>query len=72
MKDNPLDTIEISWHIQDLKYLKKDRKIKGRLTNNDYREILQKVKSEHDASIGINWEVLEYHMVSYIEENKKS
>ncbi len=49
----PENEIEISWHIDDVKSIAED------LTVKQCRQVLALAKSEHDASIGINWEVLE-------------
>jgi len=51
----PADTIEISWHIDDVKELRPD------LSDAQAREVLKRAKDQHDASIGINWEVLAFH-----------
>jgi len=51
----PADTIEISWHIDDVKELRPD------LTDAQAREVLDHAKHQHDASIGINWDVLAVH-----------
>ena len=55
------DEISISWHIDDVKSLDES------LSDDDCRVILQRAEHDHDATIGINWEVLQY----YIDEYKK-
>lgn len=47
------DTISITWGISDVKEVRPD------LTDKQAREVLSEAKRKHDASIGINWEVLE-------------
>jgi hypothetical protein len=54
-KKPPADTIEISWHVDDVKEVRPD------LTNDQAREVLAQAKHRHDASIGINWDVLAIH-----------
>lgn len=49
------DEIHISWHIEDVKSIAED------LTDDECREVLQAAKRGHDATIGINWDVLEFH-----------
>ena len=49
------DTIEISWHIDDVKEVRPD------LTDAQAREVLQEAKRRHDATIGIDWDVLAFH-----------
>lgn len=56
------DTIEISWHIDDILELDKG------LSKNEAREILQMAKKYHDATIGINWDVLRCH-IDYYKRN---
>jgi hypothetical protein len=47
------DTIAISWHIEDV------REVRAGLTDEQARKVSQALKRNHDATIGINWEVLE-------------
>jgi hypothetical protein len=51
----PADTIEISWHIDDVK------EVRPHLTDAQAREVLEQAKRQHDADIGINWDVLAIH-----------
>jgi hypothetical protein len=51
----PANTIEISWHIDDVK------EVRRYLTDDQAREVLDHAKHCHDASIGINWDVLAIH-----------
>jgi hypothetical protein len=48
-----LDTIAITWGIEDVKEVAKD------LTDTECRQVLRLVKNKHDATIGVNWDVLE-------------
>ena len=47
------DEISISWHFADI------QEVDDSLTNDEARQILQLIKKNHDATIGINWEVIE-------------
>ena len=51
----PADTIEILWHIDDVKEIRPD------LTDAEARDILRHAKDQHDAAIGITWDVLAVH-----------
>lgn len=60
------DEISVSWHIDDVIERAKERDIK--VTEDEAREILQAVKKHHDASIGINWDVLDIHTENFCTE----
>ncbi len=49
------DTISITWHIEDVLHENPD------LTDLQARQVLARAKRNHDATIGINWDVLAYH-----------
>ncbi len=49
------DEITISWHIDDVREIRPD------LTAEQCREVLQQAERRHDASVGINWDVLAIH-----------
>ncbi len=51
----PADSIEISWHIDDVKEVRPD------LSEAQARDVLDQAKRRHDASIGITWDVLAIH-----------
>lgn len=46
------DTISITWHIEDVKEVASD------LTDEECREVLQLVKDNHDATLGVTWDTL--------------
>jgi hypothetical protein len=50
MTDN---AIYVEWHISDVKDNHEG------LTDDQCREVLQRVKYNHDANIGINWDVID-------------
>lgn len=45
--------ISIIWHIEDIQSVRPD------LTDEQASTVLQRLKKNHDASIGINWETIE-------------
>lgn len=49
------DEIAIYWHIDDVQEVAPD------LTDDQAREVLRRAKHYHDATIGINWDVLACH-----------
>ena len=53
---DPKTTIASMWGIEDVQSLRES------LTDGQALEVLGAVKHNHDASIGINWEVIEWHI----------
>lgn len=49
---DPNTQIAIIWSMEDVQEVRSD------LSNKQAMEVLQKVKENHDACIGINWDVL--------------
>lgn len=47
------DEIAIYWHIDDVKEVAPD------LTDDQAREVLRRAKHNHNATIGISWDVLD-------------
>lgn len=68
----------ISWCEDDIQIVIDDqfeddeRLIDNPLNDDDIRIILEKIFDDHDANIGINWDVLYYGIDSYLDERKKS
>ena len=46
------DTISITWHIDDV------LELDDTLTKSQARQVLYLLKHNHDASVGINWDVI--------------
>lgn len=55
MENLTADEITVTWTIDDVKSIAED------LTPDQCREVLKRAKRHHDATVGINWEVLEYY-----------
>ncbi len=55
VQEKDADEIAIVWHIDDVKEVRPD------LTDEQCRAVLRQADERHDATIGINWEVLEIH-----------
>jgi len=68
-------SIEIAWNIEDLDTvildMYDDTDEAHLLTEDQKYEILKKVESEHDAAVGINWQVLENAVREYCREQKE-
>ena len=75
---NDKNSISLIWCIDDVRYAldgMKDREWfinkhghTVKLTDEDCMDILGDVKSNHDATIGVSWETLEYHIDELLEE----
>jgi len=57
------DTITISWGIDDVKCRNSN------LTNDQARFILTMLKENHDANVGINWDVIDATIERYLSDN---
>ena len=53
MQEQLPNEITITWCIEDVESISED------LTDDECREVLRLAKKNHDATIGINWDVLE-------------
>lgn len=51
--DHVTEQIAIYWHIEDVQSIRPD------LTNHQAGRVLKHLKDNHDASVGIYWEVIE-------------
>ena len=62
------NTLTIKWGIEDIKLHLEDqeREFDPPLTDEDYRQILNKMKGYHDCNVGINWEVIDVYVDNYI------
>lgn len=49
------DWLASFWSIEDVKEIAPD------LSDDECRDVLERVESNHDAEIGINWDVLRFH-----------
>ena len=75
---NDENSISLIWCIDDVQHAldgMKDREwfIKKhghtvKLTYGDCMDILHDIKSNHDATIGVSWDTLEYHIDELLDE----
>lgn len=64
--DDDPNTIKISWHIDDVKGHAELMEVE--INDEEAREILSGIEADHDASIGVNWENIEYHIQEFVDE----
>lgn len=57
-----LDQIEIIWHVEDV------IATCPTLTRKQAQEVLRRLQANHDASIGINWDVIEQTANELLQE----
>ena len=58
-------TIQIKWSTNDVLSRAEDMGVE--ITEEQGDEILQSVFDNHDATIGVNWEVIEFHIEDFLE-----
>lgn len=61
-------SINIVWSVEDIFERARQENIK--ITEKQALEILENVENNHDANIGINWEVLDFHIEDITTEQK--
>lgn len=64
-----MKTIEIRWSTEDVLMQADNMNIE--LTEEQADDILDNIEHHHDACVGINWDVIEFHIDNYIEQNNK-
>lgn len=52
----PIESITVSWHVEDV--LSRD----PTMTREEAFEVLEAVKDNHDAEVGVNWQVIDEHI----------
>ena len=62
--------IQHSWHKNDIECRVNDMEL-GPLPEHMYDDILMSLDSRFDASTGINWDVIDTHIIMAIESNNK-
>lgn len=60
-----MKTITIKWSTNDVQSRAEDMGVE--ITAEQGDEILQNVFDNHDANIGVNWEVIEFHIEEFLE-----
>jgi hypothetical protein len=62
-------SITSKWSVEDIQYIAASQSLE--ISDADAMAVLKLVKRDFDANIGVNWEVLEYHLESYLNEKEK-
>lgn len=70
IKDEKGNTIAINltWGIDDVLQVAKDNNIK--LTRKQASDVLDETLRRHDATLGVSWETIEYHIDSILNKGK--
>jgi uncharacterized protein YjaG (DUF416 family) len=66
LKEYWRERIAISWCIEDVLGRAEDRDIE--LTEDQALDVLSAMESGHDCEIGINWNVIDFHIDEVIED----
>ena len=53
--------LAVIWSKDDIKHALK----RARISDVDGRQLFSLIEAEHDATIGVNWDVIEYHAQHY-------
>lgn len=61
-------TISIKWSTIDIKDRAKE--LRKRISQKDAEQILDNIERKHDASIGVNWDVIDAHIDLFINDKK--
>ena len=59
-------SISITWDVYDIMWRAKERHLV--CTEKDAENILDKLEKQHDANVGINWDVIDAHIDQLTEE----
>jgi len=63
-----MEIVPIFWQAEDILWRAKDRDII--LTDEDLGQIVDALTDNHDACIGINWDVIDFHIESLVALNQ--
>ena len=61
------DTISINWEIDDVRSRNEDND-GDELSDDQCRLVLEKIKNNHDANIGVNWEVIDFWIEQILKD----
>ena len=64
------DTIAISWNVEDVQFQAGVFDIK--LSKKECRQVLEACLNQHDAAIGINWDVVDHHIHDLFGKKKRA
>lgn len=61
----------MSWHVDDVFAVVEDRFDSVEFSQEEAQQVLENMHRSHDASIGVNWDVIESHIDNVLEERGK-
>ena len=64
-----MKTIAIKWSTEDV--LWQAEQLDLELTEDQADDILESLENRHDASVGINWDVISFHIENFLENLNK-
>jgi hypothetical protein len=64
-----MKTIEIKWSTEDVLAMADNMQVE--LTEKQADEVLENVFRHHDAEVGINWDVISFHIENLLENLNK-
>lgn len=64
------DSISIEWWIDDVHQVAEEMEIT--ISDDEAREILRRIDRKHDANFGVNWEIIEIFINSYLEDKENN
>ncbi len=64
------NTVSFDWSVLDVKQQLKDRNIKIKFSIEDCREVLDRCLNRHDASLGMSWDIMDYHIDDLLDEKE--
>ena len=65
-KDEPV--LAIAWTIQDIKTAERNMMKIKELSDDDCIEIMKGISMKHDATMGVNWDVICDHIEEYVKQ----
>ena len=64
------NSICIIWCIDDIKSAMKNRQNPIEITDDECMEILDNMERRHDASLGITWDTIDYHLDEFVQRKE--
>jgi len=68
---NSDNSICIIWCIDDIKCAMTNRENPIEISDDECMDILTEIESNHDASLGISWDTIDYHLDEFIFNKTK-
>ena len=68
---NSENSICLIWCVDDIKYAMQERENPIEITDEECMDILTFMDYKHDASLGVCWDTIDYHLDDFIEKKEK-